>query len=127
MTNVFINTEELNIFYRYSSLSRLKQVNAYVLRLKYNVLNPKLKKHGPLEVDKLDIVMKSLLRLMHHTEFAPEIQALKSNREIREKSRLQDLCVSLDENNIIRVGERLRNVSIPYAQKHSVVLPPNTN
>jgi len=122
-TTFLVNIGELAIFDRYSSLSRLKRVVAYILRFKYNALNSKSRKCGSLDVDELENSMNVLLKCMQEREFSLEVHALKSNREICQNSRLYNLCVFLDANGLIRVGGRLRNANIPYSQKHGIVIP----
>lgn len=121
---VFVNiTRDFQIFERFSSLTKLIRVIAYCLRFGYNTLNAQNRKAGPLTANELDLAQKRLIVLMQEQEFSDEIKSLKQNRELPASSKLLSLRPILDQDGIIRVGGRLENSNLPYAQKHAIVLP----
>ncbi|XP_011859614.1 PREDICTED: uncharacterized protein LOC105557078 [Vollenhovia emeryi] len=55
--------------------------------------------------------------------FSEDLADLRGERQLSRKSNLRSLNPFLDEENLIRVGGRLRHASIPDNQKHPIVLP----
>lgn len=111
----------LEIFTRFSKFYCLQRSLAYVLRFSNNASHSKNKLTGPLSIDELSQSLMHILKNLQ-THFAKERQELLSNRPISDKN-LLGLNLFLDENNLIRVGGRLRNAEIAFEQKHPVLLP----
>ncbi|XP_018310126.1 uncharacterized protein [Mycetomoellerius zeteki] len=111
------------LFLRFSSLTKLKRVIGYCLRFKQNVLQPDLRTVGPLAVAELKNAMTVLVSLAQHRDFINDIRSLKSCGQISKTSKLRSLVPFLDGHNVMRVGGRLSNAPIPYAQKYPIILP----
>lgn len=54
--------------------------------------------------------------------FGKEIALLQNNRQTEIKNPLAQFAPFLDEEGNLRVGGRLRNSELPYAQKHPIIL-----
>lgn len=57
--------------------------------------------------------------------FKPEMDRLKRHLPVSKGSSLHQLVPFLDENGVMRQKGRLVNSSLPYSQKHPVMLPPS--
>ncbi|XP_044741885.1 uncharacterized protein LOC123302859 [Chrysoperla carnea] len=68
----------------------------------------------------LEFAEQALIRVVQNIHFKDDILALKNNRIC--SNRLKNLSPFL-ENDILRVGGRLKHASIPYAHQHPVLLP----
>lgn len=119
--------KDFTIFERFSSLTKLSRVIAYCLRFKYNSLNARNRKSGPLTASELDIAVRRLIVLMQEQEFSDEFKSLKQNRELPASSKLLSLRPFIGQDGMIRVGGRLENSDLPHAQKHAIVLPAKHN
>ncbi|XP_030767150.1 uncharacterized protein LOC115890927 [Sitophilus oryzae] len=118
------NTAEIsNIFTKFSSLTKLKRVIAYVLRFKNNALCKDNKISGPLRVNELNKAMTILIKIVQFQEFADDIKNLTSKIKLSNSSKLLNLNPFLDEDGIIRVGGRLKHSHLSYNQKHPTILP----
>ena len=112
-----------NIFKRYSTFSHLQRVTAFILRFIYNCKTKNRDKlTGPLSVDELRKSLYFIIKTIQETEFSKEIIELKNNKQLSNKT-LLSLKPYLDNEGMIRVGGRLINASIPFEQKHPLLLP----
>lgn len=105
------------ILTRYSSIQKLRRIVAYCLRFRTNHRIP-----GPLSIEELHEANKRIIQLLQAITFANDIHELKTGK-ISNKSRLRPLCPFLDDKGILRVGGRLQNSTIPFDQKHPILLP----
>ncbi|XP_011883695.1 PREDICTED: uncharacterized protein LOC105570855, partial [Vollenhovia emeryi] len=116
---------------RYSSWNKLIRVTAYVLRFANACRRSKIDGH-PLGIDSLalssDECARSTIVWIKRIQselFPAELHALLSNRSISSKSPIIALNPFLDHDRVLRVGGRLRNAPIPYAQRHPIILSPH--
>jgi len=117
----FIN--DMDIFSKFSTLTKLQRVTAYVLRFFKNTsINKENRSLGCLTVDELNESLNCLIKLAQHFMFSDEIYSLKSNKLISSKSKLLSLNPFLDSDGILRVGGRLNKSNIPFSQKHPIIL-----
>lgn len=63
------------------------------------------------------------IKLVQRSIYFQEIDLLIKNKPISRKSNLLSLNPFLDGFGLLRVGGRLVNSSLPYSQKHPVILP----
>lgn len=63
------------------------------------------------------------MKAVQAEEFPNEIKELKKNSSLAKNHKLRHLSIFLDDDGLLRVGGRLKNVPIPYSQKHPVLLP----
>lgn len=114
---------EQDIFKKFSTLRKLERIICYCLRFKTNTCKKDPSVFGSISVNELRQARWLLIRLVQHSSFPEEIQALQRGRPIKSTSKLLTLHPFLDENNIIRVGGRLVNADIDFDKKHPVLLP----
>lgn len=110
---------------KYSSFSKLQRVIAHCLRFIYNCRSASKKLKGHLSCNELNNATNRILKFVQLETFSKEINQLKEKRQVSSESKMLTLNVFLDENELIRVGGRLNNASIPYNRKHPILLPKN--
>ncbi|GFV12325.1 putative DNA helicase [Trichonephila clavipes] len=115
---------ENNLISRYSSFSKLIRISALCLRFIYNCkVNPVLRKIDCISVSEFDHVTKVLVKQVQLNEFLTEIKCLKNGQPIPKGSKISFLNVFLDEDEILRVGGRLKHSTLSEFQKHQMMLP----
>ena len=108
---------------KYSSMTRLQRVIAYLFRFIHNLKNKTKKSTGPLTEVELDSSTRCIIKLTQLDEFAKEINHLKHGEKIDNRSRLIPLNPFIDNQGILRVGGRLAHSELSYNQKHPILLP----
>ncbi|GFT45816.1 uncharacterized protein TNCV_1781531 [Trichonephila clavipes] len=115
---------ENNLISRYSSFSKLIRISALCLRFIYNCkVNPVLRKIDCISASESDHVTKVLVKQVQLNEFLTEIKCLKNGQPIPKGSKISSLNVFLDEDEILRVGGRLKHSTLSEFQKHQMMLP----
>nr|CAI5854032.1 unnamed protein product [Callosobruchus analis] len=110
-----------SLFNRYSSLSKLKRVVAYILRFRYlNSMAGTCK--GSLTVVELNRALLCLVKLAQMSSFCEERRNLIKGTGLNPKSRLLNLSPFLDEHGVIRVGGRLKNSNYRFEKVHPILL-----
>lgn len=114
-----------DIFDRYSSLKRLKNVVGWIFRFRNNC---KLKREQRvlnkcLSCNEQENALKRLIILSQKQAFYEDWQSLKKFNRILKHSKIISLNPFFDESNIIRVGGRIQDAEIEYNQKHPIILP----
>lgn len=103
---------------KFSSLATIIHVVAYCLRI-FTKSKPCTIQLSPREqVDALHRILLTIQRQSFSDEFDKT-----GNYSCASNSKLRRLSPFQDDNGIIRVGGRLRHATIPYAQKHPILLP----
>ncbi|XP_017884602.1 uncharacterized protein LOC108627719 [Ceratina calcarata] len=110
-----VQSDEL--FNRYSCLQRLIRIVAYCLRFRLNGRGT-----GHLTIEELRQARHKIIKLVQLAAFAPDIKNLEAGN-LHSKSKLRPLHPFLDHEGILRVGGRLQNSTLPFAQKHPILLP----
>ncbi|XP_043597808.1 uncharacterized protein LOC122574359 [Bombus pyrosoma] len=59
----------------------------------------------------------------HKSKYRNEIRILRANRHSAVKGKLQRLNPFLDKDGMLRVGGRLTHSTMPFTQKHPIILP----
>lgn len=114
-----INTvEDFDLLNRYSSLTKLLRVTAYILRA---CSKEKHEKH--LTGKEITSALTKCINLCQKQEFNKEIERLLEKKPVKNDSRLKTLNPFIDPQGILRVGGRLANAEIPDVTKHQVILP----
>ncbi|GFT14720.1 integrase catalytic domain-containing protein [Trichonephila clavipes] len=115
---------ENNLISRYSSFGKLIRVSALCLRFIYNCkVNPVLRKIDCISASEFDHVTKVLVKQVQLNEFLTEIKCLKNEQPIPKSSKISFFNVFLDEDEILRVGGRLKHSTLSEFQKHQMMLP----
>ncbi|XP_076384097.1 uncharacterized protein LOC143261866 [Megalopta genalis] len=105
------------IFTRYSCIQKLRRIVGYCLRLV-----PARRNTGPLTIKELQEANIRIIRSVQSVTFTQDIKNLKSG-ELHPRSKLRPLHPFLDNEGILRVGGRLQNSALTFAQKHPILLP----
>lgn len=114
-SNIFISTipanNLLSLIDRFSRLSKLTQITAYVLRFKNNILRMKQKLPrfcGPLTVDELSFGLIQLVNVVQFQTFTDDYTFLYKNNKLNNNSKLLKLNPFFDhDNKVNRVGGRI--------------------
>lgn len=64
-----------------------------------------------------------MLRSLQSVVFHGEITSITDNKPLAKGDRLRNLNSFIDNRGLLRVGGRLSEASIPYTEKHSIILP----
>lgn len=106
---------------KYSSFSRVQRVLAWCLRWVNNVRKPRGERmKAGLTVEELNITLKKLIQHEQASTFEAEIASIKRNAPCPRP--IQKLNPFIDEENILRVGGRLRHSQLPETTKYPVLL-----
>lgn len=110
----------LSLLDRYSSLLRLLRVTCWCLRFAENCRGIRSRSTVFTRVE-LHRSLVVWIRLVQQELFSSDIKQLAQQRLCSKP--LRKLNPFLDENSILRVGGRLKNSSLPFEEKHPILLP----
>ncbi|GBN98359.1 hypothetical protein AVEN_54011-1 [Araneus ventricosus] len=119
--------EVLPIINNCSLFTRLQRAIGWCVRFVRSAKNSLQPNEGNLTSSEL---FKSLMCLVKNVQancFAQEIQCLKRGQQLPNSSSLINLSPFLDEQDILRVGGRLKNSNLPIERKHPILLPYNNH
>ncbi|XP_075531538.1 uncharacterized protein LOC142564428 [Dermacentor variabilis] len=108
---------------KYSSLSRLVRVTAWVLRFFHNAMHPGQKYEGPITTEEVQKAHTCLILQVQLEAFQEELQCLRRSTRMPSDSPIRDLSVIYDDDGVLRVGGRLNAAELSYNVKHPVILP----
>ncbi|XP_077553403.1 uncharacterized protein LOC144168258 [Haemaphysalis longicornis] len=118
-----VATHQLVPIDRYSSLSRLLRVTAWLRRF-VNNCNPKAEKRmGPLSAKELRESRLLLLRQVQEEAFGSMIGRLEHEGTSDQATALRNVEVFRDDDEVLRLKGRLLHSEIPYETAHPIVLP----
>jgi len=118
---------KLSFLSRFSTWNRILRIVALCLRFIYNTAHPKDKKTGPLLPYDLNNAINRVIRFIQDENWSSKISDLKKNGQCSPKNNIFWLRPFLGENNILRVGGRLKNASqLNKFQKNPMLVPPNS-
>lgn len=107
---------------RYSKLTKLHRVTAYVLRFITNVRTPSEKKAGPLTTSELDSAQKLWIKSAQEQVFSNELTNLKSKSSSR-LPLVRQLRLQLNNEGLIYCGGRIHNAPVSNLTKFPYLLP----
>ncbi|KAB0802699.1 hypothetical protein PPYR_04885 [Photinus pyralis] len=110
------------LFERFSTLTKLIRVLAWCRRFFKNCA--KIKTKGVLTCRELAEAGLVVVKAVQGEAFQAELKNMKVGNASA-AGRLLKLNPFLDDNNVIRVGGRLKNSQLSYNSKHPIVLPKN--
>lgn len=110
-----------------STLRSLLRVTGYVLRFINNIRKKSCCDVRYITVAESFIAFESWIKWEQQRIFLNEYKALINKESISKSSSILNLTPWLDSKGIIRVGGRIKNAHISFAQKHPVVLPYDSN
>ena len=111
-------------FNSFSSFSKLVRVTAWVTRFIRKCRNKGQEAMcgNSLSTRELQDAENLLIRTVQSSQFSEDINHLKKKSTVSKRSPLRNLNPFLDNNNILRVGERLRRISLSTTAKHPSIL-----
>lgn len=62
---------------------------------------------GPLTVAELRLTLLQAVRVIHKARVSDDYKYLSENKPVNQKSKLRNLYPFMDQENIMRIGERL--------------------
>lgn len=101
-------------FGRFSRLIRIKLSNA---RLPIDK-----RVYGHLTVSEIEAAMSKLVKTEQNNNFSNKVLTLKNQHPLQIKNKLLCLSPFIDENELLRVGGRLKNSNLNLSQKHPLLL-----
>ena len=109
---------------RYSSMTRLVRVTAWVLRFIDNCQHTKKdRKKGELTVEELSDSECSIIRGMQNKVFHSEIETIKKSNIVHPSSKLISFQPFIDDDGILRSNSRLANADyLPYSVRYPIIL-----
>ena len=132
---VEIKENTLTRFENISNWDKMKRVMALVLKFKMKLkLNgsgnmetePRLVIDSLLNINKLDLAHRQLLKLVQNQAFCKETEVLKNKGNIPRTSRTYGLDPYFDSDGLLRVGGRLQKGELDENISYSVLLPKNS-
>ncbi|KAJ8946702.1 hypothetical protein NQ318_006960 [Aromia moschata] len=93
---------------KYSSLSKIQRILAYILRFLHNLKHAQAKQSGYLSRSELENSLTLLIKNVQEEEFSTEIYRLKSQRPLQRT--FKKLTPFLDKSGVLRVGGRLMHL-----------------
>ena len=119
----YVEVEEVN-FDKISNWQRLLRVAAWVMRFADNCLNKDDRRlDETLAMDEINAAEQLVVRDMQNSAFHVEMKSLKDGKELHTSNRLSSLSPFVDDNDLLRVGGRLKRIPIPLETKHPLILP----
>ncbi|XP_075158086.1 uncharacterized protein LOC142231359 [Haematobia irritans] len=112
------------ILSRFSSLTKLVRVTAYILRFVNNTRTKEnyKRKYGFLSTRELHDASNILVIQSQRVDFSEELNYIKKCHPFPSSNRLAQLCPFVDEIGILRVGGRLQKAKFDYEFKHPILL-----
>ena len=104
-----------------SDLYKSKCRVAAMLRLR-KMLQKKIFPIGDITVQELEAAENEIWRHIQRKYFGEVHDALEKEKQIPRRDNLRKLNLFLDEDNLIRIGGRLQNASLPYQARHPLLL-----
>ena len=108
---------------KYSSLTKLRRVTAYVMRFANNVRAKKeARLLGALTSNELRASQNYLVKRAQVESFSDEIQCLEMGQEIHKKSRIKSLDPRLEDGFLVVGGRLQRAQCLPYRARYPKII-----
>ncbi|XP_075150612.1 uncharacterized protein LOC142224708 [Haematobia irritans] len=122
-----VTSEYCDILERFSSYTKALRVLSYVFRF-YNSTRRRIVidiAYTTTNIAQSEIVFvkKRLINLAQRHYFRNEYDAIVQNNIIPKDSPITTLNPFIDQENIIRVNGRLAHSSLPYSERHPIIIP----
>ncbi|XP_059053188.1 uncharacterized protein LOC131847604 [Achroia grisella] len=121
-TNIAMLPNPIIQINRYSNLTKLQRILAYVMRFIYNLKNNKNQRSGKLTINELNEAFIILCGIAQQEIYPIELNILSNNKMLSSKSKILQLSPFLDDHKLIRVGGRIHASNCTYEQKHPILL-----
>ena len=109
-------------FNRWSNLSKIQRIFAWVLRFITNCRSRKRAK-GPLCAEELTNANDKVLLCAQRSSYTREVEALKHKHTLPRGSPLYKLNPFLDDKGLLRLNLRLENAELSFESKFPIVVP----
>lgn len=109
-------------FERFSSFSHLVRTLAYIKRFIHNCKRVDDRKSGSLSLEELNEARTHLIKISQNQSFTNDIKHLKKHHCVNPKSKICRFTPFLDNEEIVRVGGRLRHSKFDFNKKHPILL-----
>lgn len=109
-----------------SSWTKLTRVTALIKRFIYNLrcrASGSMRLTGCLSAIELKEASLFWFQYVQRNQFSSEFRALNNNHSVPKASSLLSLNPFLGEDKLIRLGGRIRNSTLPYNERHPIILP----
>ncbi|XP_043604817.1 uncharacterized protein LOC122577554 [Bombus pyrosoma] len=116
-TCLSVTPADHSLLERFSSWPKLIRITAPCLRWRQNQ-----DRGRPLTIHDLIGAHNKLVQLLQLCYFPDEIRILRADRHSAVKGKLQRLNTLLDKDGMLRVGGRLTHSTMPFTQKHPIIL-----
>lgn len=110
-------------FDRFSNYSRLIRTTAWVLRFIWNCCPVGREEGHILQLYEIEQATMVLVKLVQRQYFSTELKDLRQGKNVALNSPLSALSPFLDGQEIIRVGGRLQESKLSFAQRFPILLP----
>lgn len=115
---------QLQLINDVSDWQRLLRITAYCLRFCSNLRKAAANRFfGCLLTSELLAARTLWVKLIQMQNYSNELATLNAGATIGKKSSIIALNPIIDSDGILRVGGRLGNSSIPYDQRHPIIIP----
>lgn len=123
-----VSTNEISLWNKYSSLTKLFRVVAYCRRF-LNLKKKKVERHNSpiLSREEIEKAEECCIRQCQRKWFEEEIEAIEKLKKLKRNSKLLSLNPFLDDKQILRVGGRLENANLSENKKHQILIPKEGN
>jgi len=123
--HIATSTWPSDILKRFSTLTKLKRVTAYLFRFpKFALSKTEFSLKGtPLTAAELRSSLDVWIRLVQFSAFESEIRSIKDGKLVHRKSHILNLNPFIDSRGILRVGGRLKHANLPDGTKNPILLP----
>lgn len=118
---VYTKSNDYELILRFSSLTRIQRLIAFMLRFCTSALKRPTPRGSPTQSE-LN-VLRIVIRMTQATNFPSLFKQLKASGSTITPPTLAQLAPFIDAQGIIRVGGRLRYSSLSYDVKHPILLP----
>ena len=108
---------------KYSSLTKLLRIIAHCIRFSNNTRPANIKYVRPITVSEIEKAHNFVIKSCQNLEYSEEITILKQHRNLNSKSKILSLNPFVDDDNMLRVGGRLRNSEMHNINKHQIIIP----
>lgn len=123
-TNLKVNhQQEGNIYSHFETFETLQELLKTITYCK-RFLRSRIDKNteANISTEEYEQSLKCCIKMAQRESFQDEIVALEHEKQVRKKSAMKSLNAYLDEENIIRVGGRLRHAELKEERKHPIIL-----
>lgn len=109
---------------KFSSATKIERVLAYILRFisNSNKQSPN-RTGGQLSLAEVQDAHLRIIKHIQAIQLAAEISDLQTKQQLKTSNPLCYLHPFIDEHGILRVEGRLLHASLPFEQKHPIILP----